>query len=481
MTQRAGIYGRNSKGEAKSISDQLALGRKAVDQHGWALAGEYSDDSSASLYRQKDRADWSRLLVDLASGRLDVLVLWKPARGSRDEVDWFPLLRMCADRGVRIHVVADDRTYDPSNDRDWRTLADEGVTAAYYSRQLSKDVRRGVAASAADGIPHGRSPFGYDRAFTPAGRPTRAPNEQAPIVREVFARLAKLTPISALERDLARREVFMPDGKPLRRNTIRIIATNPAYIGIRRHAGEDRPGNWPALVDEETFWRVQQILGEPGRKTTKPGAAKHLLSYLGRGQCGKHLRRQAGRRSGPDVYQCEDGCVSLRMSEADEIVERAILARLRQGDVRAMFARADDRIVAASAEAARYRVQLEEARKSFESPDGISAEALARKERALLPLIEDADRRTRPAGTAGLVDDLMQADDPERVWRGWEVAARREVVGMFAQVVLGPPTKHLGKFADPVVRLTEAWDRLVGSTWVGGGTWAGSDSHTAPL
>jgi DNA invertase Pin-like site-specific DNA recombinase len=460
--KRAGIYGRNSSANEKSIADQLTLGRAAVSRNGWILAGEYSDDSSASRYRSKERDDWARLLADLTAGQLDVLVLWKSARGSRDEVDWFLLLRACRERGVLIHVMADRRSYDPRLSRDWKTLAEDGVASAYYSEELSENVRRGIREAAVAGTPHGRPSFGYDRKYDGDGRPLRVPNEHVPIVRELFDRLDMLTPISVLEKDFQARNLPSPRGKWSRR-TIRVIAGNVAYIGKRLFDGEIRDAQWPAIVDEDVFWRVQQLLSAPERKTTRPGSGKYLLSYIAVSSCGGHVA--LGSR---DRYGCDaDGCTYIRRADADAVVTALILARLGQPDARQLYAQNDALVKAARAEADRYRVQLEEARRSFELPDGISAEALARKEHALLPLIQDADRRSRGAGVNAALDELIDADDKAAAWARLEVAARRQVVKTLARVVVGRPAGRLRRSADAGARLTEAAVRLDGSTWVG--------------
>jgi site-specific DNA recombinase len=477
--KRAGIYGRNSKGETKSIADQLKLGRAAVKAQDWELAGEYSDDSSASRYRQKERKDWQRLLADLDAGALDVLVLYKAARGSRDEVDWFLVLRLCRKHGVLIHVMADRRTYDLRLSRDWKTLAEDGVTSAYYSEELSESVRRGTLTAAADGRPHGRVTYGYEREYSPDdGRMTgQRPGANAPVVREIFAELARHTPINTLEAKLRERGLPSPAGATWRRTTIRNIATNPAYIGKRRHVIRDKEtgavisdevhnGSWPALVDEEMFWTVQNILNQPERKTTRPGSAKYLLSYIAVAPCGGPLSgMDSRRREAQDRYACgRDGCVSIGRPDMDLIVSLTVLAHIRRHGPKLL---AHDGTAAAQAEADRYRAQLEEARRSFERPDGISAEALARKERALLPLIEDAARRARPAGVAGALSELVGADDVYGKWREMELAARREVVKSLAHVVLGKATRHMPRNAAPKVRLAETVVRLGESTWAG--------------
>lgn len=472
MTLRAGIYGRNSHGEAKSIADQLKLGLLAVAEHGWMLTRKYSDETSASRHRTKDREEWPQLLADLAAGELDVLVLWKSARGSRDEIEWLTMLRTCRDRGIVIHVMADQRTYDPRKSRDWKTLADDGINSAYYTEELSENVRRGVTLAAMDGGPHGRVAFGYDRRYhEETQRPLRVPNEHAAIVIEIFDRLDKHTPIRTLESDFRERGLPAPE-KSWKRNTIRTIATNLAYIGKRKHAGEVYDAQWPALVDEAVFWRVQALLGDPERKTTKPGKAKYLLTWIATGKCGETLTRTGGRNAENRLQCTIDGCVSIRMADADAVVTRMIIGRLRRPDARQLLVRDDADIAAAQAEVARLNQQLEDARRSFEGPDGISADALARKERTLMPLIEAAKTRTRSDGPAGVIEDLLDADDPGVAWELLEIAAKRRVTSHMARIVIGSSTRYMRR-ASIEARLDEAIQRLGESSWAGDDrTWA---------
>lgn len=471
---RAGIYGRNSASKAKSIADQLKLGRLTASDQGWQAAGEYSDGTKASKYRTKERKDWPTLVADLTSGALDVLVIWNVARGSRDELDWFPLLRICEDRGTLVHVIAHRRTYDPRISRDWKTLAEEGVNAAHYSRELSENVSRGIRLSAVneDGAgPHGRPSYGQSVAYDPeTKRPLRVTNSDAVLVREIFGRLDKHTPVSKLVADLNARGIPSPRGGRWERKTIRVIARNVAYIGMRRFDGELRRAQWEPIVEEDQFWRVQGILDNPKRKTTRAGRYLYLLSWLAETPCGSRLRGHP-EVNRPVRYVCErEGCVSIRVADADEVVSRIVLGRLQRVDARERLARRDDATAAAAAEAKRLRSQLEDARRSFEAPDGISAEALARKERTLIPLIEDADRRGRPTGTAGVIDDLMKAADPAACWAGFEMAARREVLSTVATIRVGKSTRRLRHTASTDERLLEAAHRFAGSTWVGDDT-----------
>ena len=144
---RASVYGRQSSNKAKSINEQLESGMQAIRAEGWQHAGTYKDGVSASRYGTKTRSDWQRLLADLKTGAFDVLVLWESSRGDRTLSSWAEFLEQCRKRHVRIHVIADDHTYDLERPRDWKTLATAGVDNAAESDLLSIRVKRGRARS----------------------------------------------------------------------------------------------------------------------------------------------------------------------------------------------------------------------------------------------------------------------------------------------------------------------------------------------
>src|ERR671912_403824 len=78
----------------------------------------------------RERGDWLRLLGDIASGRLRVIIMWDTSRGSRELEDWIKFLKLAAKHAVLIHAVSHERTYNPQNHRDWEVLAMDGVKNA---------------------------------------------------------------------------------------------------------------------------------------------------------------------------------------------------------------------------------------------------------------------------------------------------------------------------------------------------------------
>lgn len=435
--RRAGIYARVSidKAGGRSVSEQETEGERACEHHGWTVAERYRDnDRSASRFATKDRPDWTRLLADLDDGKLDVLVIWEPSRGSRDLEDWAALLRRCRTTRTLIHVVNHDHTYDVTKARDWRTLAEDGVDSAYESEKTSMRIRRTKASAAEAGRADGRYPYGYERIYDHVTRKfveQRPHPEQAPTVREIFTRIERGDPISTIARDLN-----MP------RNKVRRIASNPTYISKRQYGGRLLNGTWPPLVDEGTFYAVQRVLSDPIRKTTRPGRVKHLLSYLARcGVCGEPLSVRAV--SGKPMYVCNDGThVGIRVDWADRYITTLTLGRLSAPDVYPALAASDDSaVMAARGEVEVLRARLEGFYDSAAAGE-LSPAALARVEARLLPEISDAERRATMAATPPQLRALL---DPEvDMWQRWDEmspAARKDVLRVLFSVIRVHPAQ----------------------------------------
>jgi site-specific DNA recombinase len=474
--KRAGIYGRESKDKTKSVTDQIAAGLVAIDEEGWSHAGTYNDGTSASRYARKRRADWDRLLTDLDAGQLDVLVLWESSRGSREPVDWFGMLNTCLRKGILIHVISHERTYDPARARDWKILADDGVDAAHESNRLSERVCRGVDAAAATGLPYGQVPYGYERIYDERTKKLveqRPHPVHAPIVREIITRVGRSDPIVHVMTDLNARGIPAPGGGRWHRKTIRLIASNVAYLGKRRHKGEVHNGVWPALVSETEFYTTAQVLNAPNRRATKPGLAKWLVSYLATTPCGGQLHAIPANDHQPRArYTCVvDGCTSIGVAELDQLVTMAIIGRLSQADARDLFEGDTTTAQMARDEAARLRADLDEARDLVGKPPptGISVASLARIEANLLPLIDAAENRAVAATVPSAVTELVDAARfgetvVAPVWESLPVAARRELIAAFMEIRVGRAARRLSRWADDRERLAAAAER-VEITW----------------
>ncbi len=359
--QTAVIYGRQSRGSDKSINEQIEECSADVLAQEWVIGRVYRDKVSASRYARRTRDDWPKVLADIESGSVDVLVLWESSRGDRDLETWAGLLRRCRDHKVLIRVTSHGHTYDMSKARDWRSLAEDGIDNAYESEKLSLRVRRGVAASAASGRPSsGPRPYGYLRTYDPrTGKLSgqEADPDTAPVVVEIFQRVHDGVPLSVIVADLVARGVPAPKGGQWTRYRVRYIATNPAYIGKRKHNDKLYDASWPALVDDDVFYAVQNILYAPARMADKrPGLQKHLLTGLAKCQCGKPLAARS------TAYVCRDGHVYLQREALDNLVMANMFHYMTKPENFAKLAKAgasrDKAVVAANAEVEKLTGEL---------------------------------------------------------------------------------------------------------------------------
>ncbi|HEV3293723.1 MAG TPA: recombinase family protein [Streptosporangiaceae bacterium] len=463
---RAYIYGRQSQDSDASIDQQLKAGRTRAGAEGWQLAGEFHDGVSASRHSTRRRDHWPKLLAGVEAGQADVVWLWESSRGDRTLSSWAALLESCRDHGVKLCIETHaGRLYDMTVPREWRTMAEDGVDNAYESDKISQRVTRAMAANAVAGKVHGRVPYGYRREYevTPAGKRiiTGQPPHpaEAPVVRRIFAALAKGQSLRAVTAALNADQVPTRSGRPWDASSVRGIALNYAYIARRVHDPGRRGGGghrlspdaaiypteaWPPLVDEDVFYRVRGILTDPKRTTTRPGKAKHLLSMIARcaicaGPMVVTYRMWDDKRP---AYSCRThSCATVDKADLDQYVTEEVLARLAQpGEwerLTAASAAGDRELDGARGELAKIQAHY----------DGMVAELGARRmspgafaaaEPGVLADLAAAQARVKaleaPAPLRWLLDG--PADLADR-WEAAPVAARREVIRHLAGVAVG--------------------------------------------
>jgi site-specific DNA recombinase len=446
------------------VSEQQAESETACKANGWTLTATYSDnDISASRFTTKTRPGWAKLVADLDAGKFDVLVLWEPSRGSRELMAWAALLDACRRHTVLVHVTSHQHTYDLSKPRDWRSLAEDGVDSAYESEKSSQRIRRSMASNAVAGRPHGRAPYGYVRRYDPATKALVAQEidpQTAPVVREIFRRLAAAEPVSVVTKDLNARGVQPPISKQWYRQNVRKLALNHAYIAQRDYHGEIHQGDWPALVTAEDWYGARRILLDPKRTMTKarPGLFKYLLSYLVRcGVCGEPC--QAVQRSDRPAayYFCPKSHVSAGVEWLDSIITPLVLTRLDDRDLLARLSGGDDEaVVTARTQVAALQERLEGFRDAAASGE-LTPASLAHVETRLLADISAAQKKATSAAVPSVLRGLAGAGDIAGRWERLSIAGRRQIVATLIEVRLDPSCTRGRSASDDYDRVKIEW------------------------
>jgi DNA invertase Pin-like site-specific DNA recombinase len=458
---RAVIYCRVSKDkrDRASVQQQEDESRLAVAALGWTVAEILIDnDVSASRHARKEREFYPALLQLLRDGKADVLVLWETSRGDRDNTRWSALLDLCRDQGVKIHVVAHQRTYDLNVPRDWKELANDGVDNAYASEETRMRILRDVRANAVKGLPHGKLPYGYTRTYTDRKvfiAQVEQP-EQAGVVRECGRRVAAGESLYSIAQDLNERAIPAPRGGHWIPTQIKRLVTNPRYVGQRVHQGVVvGEAVWAGILDEQVWAECVRRMADPRRQIVRDTSLKHLLSGSLKAPCGAKMRVQTNR--GYLTYVCSaDYCTAVRTVPAEDLVTEMIVARLEDPDVLRRLAEAEHGDSAgAEQEADEKQRRLDEFVDSA-ATGGISPAALAKIEARLVPEIADARRRALAVPVPQLLREVAGPDARAR-WDRLDLGQQRWLIDRLAELRV-TKTVRGSRFSD--------W-RLADSRWIG--------------
>jgi site-specific DNA recombinase len=433
----AWIYARRSRTQEThaSVADQVDRGHAACDEHGWTLGGVLEEEVSASRYARKKRDRWPEMLALLGAGRVGVLILWESSRGDRKAGEWMYFLDLCQEHGVIIHVISHDRTYDPRNHRDWKTLASEGVDNDHFTRRLSVEVKRGKARAMKQGRPSGPPPYGYEVRYDDKTGKTLGweilPGEDVN-VRQIIRDIGNHRPGRRIALEFIERGIPSRTGAPWSARVIRHIAGNCAYAGLvelpdgtyaERQEQEDG-AQWPAIVERAEWEKAAAVL--KSRATgPRPGAAEHLLTSLADCECGG-LIEAAGKSKG--TYRCGNYDLSVPEEWLDEVVRYTICRRLARPDARDLFAAKDDnRTAELRATLEPLRARREKFRK-MAAAGTIEPDALADIEAELNPKIARLQRELGEVRYVPALADILTEDDTFAAWDAMPVQARREVI-----------------------------------------------------
>ena len=438
------LYGRASrdpKKKGRSVADQIATGREMCEAYNWPIAEVFDQDvdRSASRHAKRKRRDFEALIESIEAGRGRIVVAFEASRYYRDVEAYILLRNACMNNNVLL--CYNGQVYDLSKREDRKATAMDAIAAEDEAEGIRDRNLRTTRATAKKGTPHGRVLYGYARRYDPdSGELIEQYEhpERGPIVLDIFKRIAAGETEYSIVRSLREDGERLP-GIKWDLYHLRTMLRNPGYAGQRVFQGEViGKASWPAIVPQELFDQVQQIVGDESRKTTKDWSVKHLLSGIARcGECGDrpHLRTVKTRR-GARAYQCSQGYHTMMRTELLEgYVEEALLGWLRTRAADAF--RTDEQQARAAKARLRLKAlkgQLEEAREKAETFDEetgepkLSLDSFARQEAKLLPLIKKAKQETEVVEAPPLVRGLIGAEDVDDRWEALAVEQQRTVV-----------------------------------------------------
>ncbi|WP_353216383.1 recombinase family protein [Sandarakinorhabdus sp.] len=282
-TIRCAIYTRKSSEEGleqdfNSLDAQHAACAAYITSQaseGWSRVGSRYEDGGISGGTLQ-RPGLMRLLDDIRSGLIDIVVVYKVDRLTRSLLDFSKLVETFDQAGVSFVSVT--QSFNTTNSMGRLTL-NMLLSFAQFEREVTAErIRDKIAASKQRGMwMGGTPPIGY----RPDGRSLAIVEDEAALVRRVYALYLELGIVSDLQAHLLRERIEQPvrisltgrtyGGGPFNRAQLYRMLNNPLYIGLICHGAQRYPGNHPPIIDMALWENVQaQLSGNTQGKQQAP-------------------------------------------------------------------------------------------------------------------------------------------------------------------------------------------------------------------
>ena len=233
---------------------------------GWTLVrGKYDDGGFSG--GNTDRPALQRLLEDVQSGKVDVIVVYKVDRLTRSLADFAKLVELFDKHNVSFVSVTQQFNTTTSMGRLTLNVL---LSFAQFEREVTSErIRDKIAASKRKGLwVGGMAPLGYDT----KDRKITVNEAETDTVRTIFRSYLKLGSLNLLMADLRKQGIVSKirtlktgdtvGGIPFTRGGLAHLLRNRFYVGEVPFKGEILRGEQTAIVDQGLFDAVQAKLSE---------------------------------------------------------------------------------------------------------------------------------------------------------------------------------------------------------------------------
>ena len=278
---------------------------------------EFHESKSA---KSIGREVFNEMMKFIEEGNADGILCWKLDRLARNPIDE-GIIKHLLQSGKIKAIKTSEKEFLSEDNAIFTGL--EFAMAIQYSRDLSKNVKRGNREKLKRGWWPSKAPFGYKNAR--GNTPIILDKEVAPLLKYAFKRYAKGNiSIKELNNELYKKGLRTESGKKLTPSALHHKLHNPFYYGLMVRNGETFQGKHKPIITKEIFEQVQDI----GKEKSKPRAYKHFFPYRGFlicEDCGCSLT--ADKKKGHTYYYCTNGkgiCDAHRQYVRSEVIDKQI-------------------------------------------------------------------------------------------------------------------------------------------------------------
>lgn len=310
-------YSSSAQDDGYSIEAQQKAIANFASSNGYDIQYSYIDKARTGT--NANRPEFQRMIEDAKNGLFDVIIIHKIDRFSRNRLDSIIYKNELSKYGVKVISVTEN--FGEGAEAELMLAMQESM-AEYYSKNLAREVRKGMDVLSSKGLHTGGSPpLGYDV----VDKKLVINESEAEIVRLIFEMYSNKYTYNDMAKELNARGYKTKSGNEFSASSFNSILTQRKYIGeyvynrrvaksltgkYNSHANkpEDEivriPGAVPRIIDNETWGKVQARLNQNKRKVgTYKSKSNYLLSGLiVCGECGYHYQGNSRKGGSGTIY-----------------------------------------------------------------------------------------------------------------------------------------------------------------------------------
>ena len=350
---RAVIYARFSSDmqREESIDAQVRACTAYAKSKGYDIVDTYIDEAKSGREVTK-RDAYKKMLDDASHKKFDIVIFHKIDRNSRNEVDYYITKAKFLNLGIRYEYAVQSIDNSPEGQMMEGMLV---AIAAYYSRNLAKETKKGLTENAYNlQFNGGTPPLGYkivDKYYI-------IDDNEANAVRLIFDMYIKRYSYKDICHALTSKGYTTRNGKPFGKNSLYDIIGNEKYCGTytfnkipkdngkRNSHSKKRPDDFirienaiPAIISKDIFL---QAMSRRRQNKQRPAEHKAKVKYLLAskiicGHCGKAMggHTYTPRNKSYSYYECLNkeriptfSCSQKQIRKED--AEQAVLDKIKK-------------------------------------------------------------------------------------------------------------------------------------------------------
>lgn len=307
-------YSSVAQNDGFSIEAQQKALTKYAKSNNYYIVDEYID--RAKTGRNANRPEFQRMIDDSKKNLFDLVLVHKIDRFSRNRYDAIVYRSVLAKNGVKVVSITEN--FGEGIEGELMAGIQEAM-AEFYSKNLAREVKKGLDVLASKGLHTGGSPpLGYE---VGEDKKLKINESEAEIVRLIFSMYANHHSYNEISKELNAKGYKTKAGNSFSASSFTSILSQRKYIGeyvYNRRASKDIrgkanahknkpeeeilriPNAVPRIIDDITFNKVQARLelNKKGQGHYKSNSSYLLSGLIFCGECGFHYQgnsRAAGR------------------------------------------------------------------------------------------------------------------------------------------------------------------------------------------